>query len=387
MRITYVCHARFPTEKAYGKQIAEVCTTCSTLGHEVELLCPSVRNNVHESAANFYGLPEKFSVRYLHHFDPTARWWVPGVLWFRITMFFYRRSLRTYLAENKPNLVYVRSPLLLRTLIETGLPVVVELHDLPRHGRKKFVQACNRAARVVCLTRPMQKELLSWGVEESKIVVEGDGVDLGRFLSMPSQSDARRRWDLPPEFSVVGYVGSLVTRNTIEKGIPELIEAFSLLKERGEIVFGWIVGGPERWIERYRKFARSLDLKGAELRFMSRVPAADVPAALSACSVLVYPAPASHNPYFQRDTSPLKLFEYLATGKPIVCADIPPIRDAVDERSVTFCQPGDAQSMADAITEALKEGADADRRTRRADLARWYSWENRMRRILDSVTV
>ncbi|KKW44171.1 MAG: hypothetical protein UY90_C0018G0021 [Candidatus Peregrinibacteria bacterium GW2011_GWA2_54_9] len=66
MRITYVCHARFPTEKAYGKQIAEVCTTCSTLGHEVELLCPSVRNNVHESAANFYGLPEKFSVRYLH---------------------------------------------------------------------------------------------------------------------------------------------------------------------------------------------------------------------------------------------------------------------------------------------------------------------------------
>ncbi|KKW44170.1 MAG: hypothetical protein UY90_C0018G0020 [Candidatus Peregrinibacteria bacterium GW2011_GWA2_54_9] len=223
--------------------------------------------------------------------------------------------------------------------------MVVELHDLPRHGRKKFVQACNRAARVVCLTRPMQKELLSWGVEESKIVVEGDGVDLGRFLSMPSQSDARKRWDLPPEFSVVGYVGSLVTRNTIEKGIPELIEAFSLLKERGEIVFGWIVGGPERWIERYRKLARSFDLTGAELRFMSRVPAADVPAALSACC------------------------------------------DAVDERSVTFCQPGDAQSMADAITEALKEGADADRRTRRADLARWYSWENRMRRILDSVTV
>jgi len=387
MRITYVCHARFPTEKAYGKQIAEVCTACSTLGHDVELLCPSVRNNVHESAANFYGLPENFSVRYLHHFDPTARWWVPGMLWFRITMFCYRRSFRAYLTENKPDLVYVRSPLLLKTLVRTGLPVAIELHDLPNHGRKRFVNLCNDVARVVCLTQPMREELLSWGVEESKVLVEGDGVDLSRFLSIPSQSEMRKRWDLPPEFPVIGYVGSLVTRNTIEKGIPDLIEALSLLKERGEIVYGWIVGGPDLWVDRYRKFARSFSLTGAELRFTGRIPAADVPAALAACSILAYPAPASDHPYFRRDTSPLKLFEYLATGKPIVCADIPPIRDAVDEQSVVFCEPGNAQSMADAIEVALKEGEDEGRKARRAELARWYSWENRMRRILESVTV
>ena len=387
MRITYICHARFPTEKAYGKQIAEVCTACAGLGHDIELLCPTARNNVHESAANFYGLPEKFSVRYLHHFDPTIHWWVPGFLWFRVMMFFYRKSLCAYLKENKPDLVYLRSPLLLQTLVHTGLPVAIELHDLPRHGQKKFVRACNDTARVICLTRPMRDELLSWGVDEERMIVEGDGVDLHRFKEVPVQSDVRKQWDLPPDFPIIGYVGSLVTRNTIEKGIPDLIEAFSLLKERGEVVFGWIVGGPEQWVEHYQEFARSQDLTGAELRFTGRIGAADVAAALHACNVLVYPAPASDHPYFLRDTSPLKLFEYLAVGKPIVCADIPPIRDAVDERSVTFCEPGNAQSIADGIATALSEGEDATRKARRAELAQWYSWENRMRRILDSVTV
>ena len=387
MRITYVCHARFPTEKAYGKQIAEVCTACATLGHEVELLCPSVRNNVHESAANFYGLPEKFSVRYLHHFDPTAHWWVPGKLWFRITMFLYRRSLVSFLKKNRPNLVYVRSPYLLRPLLKTKLPVIIELHDLPRYGRGKFVEACNEARRVVCLTQPMRDELIKWGVEKVKMIVEGDGVALSRFEDLPTQDEVRKRWDLPSDLPVLGYVGSLVTRNTIEKGIPELIDALALLKEKGEKVFGWIVGGPESWIRKYQKYARSKNLTGAELRFLDRVSAADVAAALSACSAFVYPAPASDHPYFQRDTSPLKLFEYLATGKPIVCADIPPIRDAVDDKSVVFCKPGDAQSLADGISLALAEGEDETRKARRAELASWYSWKNRMGRILDSITV
>ncbi|PIR52901.1 hypothetical protein COU76_03940 [Candidatus Peregrinibacteria bacterium CG10_big_fil_rev_8_21_14_0_10_49_10] len=386
MRITYVCHARFPTEKAYGKQIAEVCTACSALGHEVELLCPSVRNNVHESAAAFYGLPDTFSVRYLHHFDPTAHWWVLGMLWFRLTMFFYRKSLRTFLQEHRPDLLYVRSPFLLRTLMRTGLPVIVELHDLPRFRKKRFIQNCQFAARVVCLTRPMQEELLSWGMPAEKMIVEGDGVDLHRFENLPSPQTIRTQWDLPAHVPIVGYMGSLVTRRNIEKGIPELIDAFALLKERGVKVFGWIVGGPSLWIRRYRKYAQSQGLTGGELRFTDRIAAANVAGALSVCSVLVYPAPDSQHPYFQRDTSPLKLFEYLAADKPVICADIPPIRDAVDEQSVLFCEPGNAESLAGAITRALAGKEQTGQRERRAELALWYSWENRMRRILSSVS-
>lgn len=386
MRITYVCHARFPTEKAYGKQIAEVCDACSSLGHEVELLCPIVRNNVHDSAASFYGLPESFSVRYLHHFDPTAHAWVPGVLWFRITMFFYKRSLTKFLAEGSPDLAYVRSPVLLHTLVQKSVPVVLELHDLPRYRRKRFTADCNKTKRVVCLTTPMRDELIAWGVDPEKIIVEGDGVDIRRFAELPSQEEARTKWELPKDRDVLGYVGSLVTRNTIEKGIPELIDALVLLKERGEKVFGWVVGGPASSAQNYRKLAYSKGLTGAEIRFIDRIPAAEVPAALSACSAFVYPAPQSDHPYFQRDTSPLKLFEYLAAESPIVCADIPPVRDAVDEDSVVFCTPGDGESLANGILAALAEEGDA-RKAKRKELAQWYSWENRMRRILDSVTV
>jgi len=386
MRITYVCHARFPTEKAYGKQIAEVCDACSSLGHDVELLCPVVRNNVHDSAASFYGLPESFSVRYLHHFDPTAHPWVPGILWFRITMFFYGRSLTKFLKENSPDLVYVRSPVLLHALVKAKAPVVLELHDLPRYRRKRFMADCNATKRVVCLTTPMRNELTEWGVDEHKIIVEGDGVDIRRFENLPTKDEMRSKWELPKDRAVLGYVGSLVTRNTIEKGIPEVIDALLLLKKRGEKVFGWVVGGPPSWTKRYRKLAYGKGLTGAEIRFIERIPAAEVPSALRACSAFVYPAPKSDHPYFQRDTSPLKLFEYLAAGSPIVCADIPPVHDAVDEESVVFCTPGDSASLADGIIAALAEKGEV-RTQKRKELAQWYSWQNRMRRILDSVTV
>lgn len=387
MRITYVCHARFPTEKAYGKQIAEVCGACAKLGHAVELLCPAIRNNLQASGAAYYGLPETFSVRYLHHFDPTAHWWVPGVLWFRVTMLVYGRSLQRYLAEHRPDLLYVRSPLLLGALVSLGIPVVIELHELPRGRRRRFVEDCNRAARVVCLTSPMRDELVASGVEEARVIVEGDGVALERFADLPTAHEARVRWELPTDRPVVGYVGSLVTRNKIEKGIEELIDSFVLLKARGETVFGWVVGGPPSWAKRYRALARRRGLTGGDVRFTDRISAGDVPLALKACSALAYPAPDSKHPYFQRDTSPLKLFEYLASGQPIVCADIPPIRDAVDERCVEFCAPGDAQSLADAMLRALARASDEARSKRCAELAQWYSWENRMRRILDSVTV
>ncbi|MDD5623199.1 MAG: glycosyltransferase family 4 protein [Candidatus Peribacteraceae bacterium] len=379
MRITYVTQARFPTEKAHGFQVAEVCSALKQLKHSVTLVAPDVANTVRTDHAVYYGLRTSFPVVRLRVFDALRSRVIPGAFAFFFTMRSYRKSIRTYLKEHPCDLLYARSPALLPTLLKSGVPVILELHTLPRRSRA-FIDRCRRCRAVVCLTTPMRDELLKRGMDASRVMVEGDGVDPRRFLHLPSASAAKKQWRLPAGRPAVGYVGSLVTRDTLEKGVRELIGAFAILKKRGEKFFGWVVGGPEEWRKRYVTYAHSRGLTEQDVHFQGAVGSPQVPSVLAACSVCVYPAPESTHPYFQRDTSPLKIFEYLAAGKPIVCANLLPLREVLGPSLAHLCRPGDSVSLADAIEQALRHPVTNARR-RRALLER-SSWKNRMARIL-----
>ncbi|MFH1443831.1 MAG: glycosyltransferase [Candidatus Peregrinibacteria bacterium] len=377
MRITYISQARFPTEKAHGHQIAQVCAAMVRLGHTVTVIAPDVRGTVRKDPRAYYGVRESFDVVRLPVFDGLRSWWVPGSLAFFFTMRSYARALRSYLRVNSTDVLYTRSPVLLPSLLHSKISVILELHTLPRRT-SVFVRHCRQCQRVVCLTALMRDELIGWGVDSSKIIIEGDGVDLRRFENLPSSSEARTAWRLPADRRIAVYVGSLITRGTIEKGVRELLAALALLKERG--VFGWIIGGPRDQIDRYRVLAVQSGLGDEDVRFEGPVSNTRVPSALAAADVCVYPAPALQHSFFLRDTSPLKIFEYLASGRPTVSADLPPLRGVIDSSLVHFCQPGDAQDLARAITEALEHPKVSQEK--RAALLAHTSWDARMKRIL-----
>jgi glycosyltransferase involved in cell wall biosynthesis len=102
--------------------------------------------------------------------------------------------------------------------------------------------------------------------------------------------------------------------------------------------------------------------------------------------VCVYPAPATTDSFFLRDTSPLKLFEYLAASRPVVCADLPPLHDVVDESVVRFCRSGDAEALAEGISDTLSHPEKASARIAKGrTIAALHSWEQRMRRILEGL--
>jgi glycosyltransferase involved in cell wall biosynthesis len=349
------------------------------LGHSVTLLAPDVHNTVRKDVRSYYGIEESFDVVRLPAFDALRRWWVPGFLAFILTMRSYARSLRRWLREHPADLVYTRSPRLLSVLFGAGIPVVLELHTLPYRSRR-FLRLCAGCRLIVCLTSPMRDVLLSWGVDARGVIVEGDGVDLRRFPRL-SREGERAKWPHLPAKPTIVYVGSLVTRGSIEKGVSELLVALQILKQRGQSIFGWIIGGPREYIGRYRAEAQRLGLGEGDVRFEGPVHNARVPSALAASDVCVYPAPASSHAFFQRDTSPLKVFEYLASGRPTVCARIPPLEGVIDDSFVHFCAPGDASALAEAVAEALLHPKSNERL--RYALLEHVSWEERMKRILD----
>ena len=357
----------------------------ASIGHNVTLLAPTVTFNYWDDAFAYYGLPRSFRIVHLPNLDALNTKLIPGFLAFHISMWSYRRQLRKYFHDHQTDVLYLRSPVVLGEALRSGYPVIVELHTLPWRNRSSFVRQCNQCRLVVCLTTQMRDEIIAWGVDEQRIVLEGDGVDLSAFASLPSVDEAKHQFNLPSDRPVIGYVGSFVTQDTIEKGVRQMIDGLVALKKQGRSFFAFIVGGPERWRKEYEKYARSHGLNEHDVRFGDRIPRSDLPSLLSAFDVCVYPAPASEHPFFTRDTSPLKVFEYMAAGKPIVSADIAPIRDVLDESRAVFFAPGDALSFADAVIQTLDDpSAFVERASNAKKHVQWYGWENRMGRILDA---
>ncbi|OGJ56315.1 hypothetical protein A3D88_01495 [Candidatus Peribacteria bacterium RIFCSPHIGHO2_02_FULL_52_16] len=383
MRITYVTHTRFPVQKAHGKQIADVCAALAAIGHTVTLLCPTVSNSIKLSWNRYYDLPESFKVKTLGHKDATRQWWVPGVFHFRINMRRYQKALKTFFETHKTDLIYVRSPQLLPVLLRAKADVILELHSLPRLRKKKFAALCNKCVRIVCLTTAMERELLYLGVKPKKVIVEPDAANLERFAKSVSVKVAKKRTKVfPLDRPVIGYFGSFYTQNNIEKGVSVLIEAILRLRRKKVRVYAGIGGGWGKEINEFQKKVRAKNLE-EDVRLLGHLPPAQIPEYMLACDVLVYPAPASKHPYFQRDTSPLKLFEYLAAGRPIVCADLPPLRDIVSKETVYFATPGDPNSFAHWIEYVLEHPDEAAVKVKKGLAAvAYYSWEKRMRRIL-----
>ncbi len=118
------------------------------------------------------------------------------------------------------------------------------------------------------------------------------------------------------------------------------------------------------------------------MRFTGEIPSSRVPAALAACDILVMPFPDF--PHYRLHMSPLKMFEYMASERPVIASDLPTIRDVLSEETAFFCRPGDAHSLASQI---LFIAGHVDESERRASLAftlvsTRHTWEHRMQRIL-----
>lgn len=109
----------------------------------------------------------------------------------------------------------------------------------------------------------------------------------------------------------------------------------------------------------------------------------ELPANQAAADVLVLPNTGTDETSV-RFTSPLKLFTYMASGRPIVASDLPSIREVLDEQSAYLVTPDDAQALARGITRALSDTG--GRSARAFQLVQRYSWDERARGILAALS-
>jgi glycosyltransferase involved in cell wall biosynthesis len=262
-----------------------------------------------------------------------------------------------------------------------GLNTVIEHHH-PFTARQwkiaRRMLSRNSFKGVAAISGAHKDILLSGGWPEDKLVVVHSGVDLSPFTNSDKGRDLREGLAASGQPLIV-YAGSLYAG----KGCEQVMLAARRL-ERAKFV---CVGGRDHEVTRFREQVQSLGLTNIE--FVGHVPHALVSSYLLAADILIAPfteeARDIAGKIISPFSSPLKLFEYMAAGKPIVASSIGAIPEVIthDETGL-LVEPGNVAELVGAISRLLNDRALAARLAKGAQRnARLYTWDKRVARVLE----
>jgi glycosyltransferase involved in cell wall biosynthesis len=253
---------------------------------------------------------------------------------------------------------HLRRPLIyeVRSFFEATWSPDAAMAEDGEHFQRRYEteNRCMQAADVVLtIAEAMRDDIAARGVPRERIHLLPNGVDPGAFQPAPPDPELRRRYGLEGR-TVFGYVSTL---DHPREGQEFLIEAAAILKSRGRRVACLIVGDGKRRDE-LEQLARRSGVADI-VHFAGRVPHAEVAAHYALLDLFVVPR---RNDRAARYVTPLKPFEALAMGKPLVVADLPALVEiaAPGERGLAF-RPEDAGSLASVIETFLDQPGLAER--------------------------
>ena len=202
---------------------------------------------------------------------------------------------------------------------------IVEVHKLMRPHLK-----------MIAISQGLKDALIAMGAKKESILVAHDGVDLEEF-------DIEAE---PGKQFTAMYVGSLY---------------------------------PWKGVEIFKK--ASLKLPEINCVVASGRPHTEIPKLLKSADILVLPHLDT-----MESQSPLKLFEYMASQKPIIASNVPSLREVLNEHNAFFVPPGNADALAEMITY-VREHPDEARAKAQAAYhdVRQYTWDRRALNILSFI--
>ena len=382
MRILYLADIRFPLERANGLQTFETCRALASRGHAVTLL---VRPDTTRPARDpwlFYGAPRETGLT-VARLPPLPAFLRRGA---------YLAAALGRAITLPPDIVFTRDLLLADMLLRLPRrlrpPVVYESHGYApavaserpmaltgatAASWRKLLRLTARESRVwraaagyITLTRVHQQELEDrFGIRSNAAVIP-DGVRLDPARTLQPAPP-------PPPFTVT-YAGHLYPW----KGVDVLVHALAELPN----VQARIVGGQPGEVDHVRLDSLARD-RGVSDRvtFTGWLPPATVAAELARAHALILPNTRTHTS--ERYTSPLKLFEYLAAGRPIVASDLAALREVLrHDDNALLVEPGSPSAIAAALRRVMGDQTLATGLARRAfDDATYYGWATRAQRI------
>ena len=228
--------------------------------------------------------------------------------------------LSVVVLRSDTDIIYSRDELPLYFLSFFKKNLVFEAHTFS----KKRTFLYSRLTKIVAISHGLGEAFAPFGT----VLVAHDGVDLEEFAGGPITHD--------------GFVALYAGSDYPWKGVDVFRKASTMIPQ-------------------------------VACRIVSGLPHSEIPALLRSADVLVLPH--LDTPQSQ---SPLKLFEYMASGVPIVASDLPSLREILNETNAILVIPNDALALAEGIQNVLSDPRLADIISQNAfEDVQKYSWQKR----------
>lgn len=378
-KIIYITNSRIPTEKAHGLQVMKMCESFSKLDIKVELFIPRRFNPISNPPFDYYGIREIFDIKKIPVIDliPLSRFLGPVANFIESLTFAVFAIGKLPKAEDY--IIYSRDQFILWFLSFTNKKFIYEIHSFPRNP-KFYKRIWRKAHKIIAITHGLKNLLIKHGVNADKIMVAPDGVDLSYFNAVSqSKEELKSELGFSAENFTVGYIGRFKTLD-MEKGVKTMIESLALLDKETRMVF---VGGEEKEIKEYKTLANRLNVL-TQCIFIGYQLYIKTVKYMKAMDVLVIPFPNKLHYAFY--ASPLKLFEYMASGRPIIASDLPALREILNDKNALFFKPENAADLARMI-KMLKSSQMLGFHLSQQALAdvKEYTWNKRAEHILNFI--
>ena len=320
----------------------------------------------------FYGLRTVVQIVYL----PCVDWYTKGRVGFLLSSLSFIMSYLCYfLVKIVRGEKFCFYSVDMDTFSMTPLVLLSRPFFSELHGARKPNVATNvffkYSSGIIAINDAVEEVVRENFSHSLSVLVEPNGVDVALFDIRMSQTDARTKLELPTDKQIALFVG----RFYAWKDVGILIEAAAVAPD----IFWYVIGGSEA------NFLRITGLATipTNLRICGDKPVREVPLWLAAADTVL--ALGTHkNMDSWRFTSPMKVFEYMASNRPIVASRTPALQSILTESEVYFYTPDDAADMAAKVREAIAH----TRRevTERAHAkALTHAWDKRATRILEFI--
>jgi glycosyltransferase involved in cell wall biosynthesis len=369
MKIAYVFDRPLPARETDSEQALQTLAAFARRGAEVRLVLPSQRQPRSASdLARHYGVQGDFEL--VTAPTPFERWSTPRKWWHAT------HALRLP-AVTSADVVYTRNFPTLFVLARGQQPFAYETYR-PWPDQYPVLRPPFRAAlhSRSCLGAVLHSQLASQayaalGVERERLLVAHNGHDPARFRDPPSRAELRGQLGLPAQRPIVVYTGHI----NLSKGLDTV---FRLARSLPHALF-LLVGSEGRGV------VETLARQQSNIQLVPWQPFEMVTRYLLAADVLLQPPSQVPLRLIGNTVLPMKIFLYLAAGRPIVAPDLPDLREVLQhEHNALLVPTGDHAAATQAVARVLDDGALARRLGDAAQqTAAGLTWDARAARILE----
>ena len=344
MKLIYITNTRLPSEKANSYQSMQMCYSFSKVFDEVELWTGKARNTKAlekvKDVFKYYNIEKTFLIRNFFQFDSKFLSNLNEFIWANLRDFIFSVNVCLSLVKYKKSsetVIYTRVWYILYVFLflkKIGLvnnKIFFESHKFS----KPIVKILSKIDGLIVINRYLNTLYKEHDIKQ--VFTAHDGVNIEEYADISKYKFTPNKKEY-----IILYTGSLFSW----KGVNTLVDCIKYLPKNFNLV---CVGGSGKYLSDFKSYVDKTS-ESNRIKVIAHVSKKALLEYTESADVLVLPNSAKDK--MSLYTSPIKLFEYMASHRPIVASNLSSISEVLSNKNSFLFEPDNAKDLAEKIQKS-----------------------------------